>query len=247
LEKNSGVSLKQHPKKILNPITKSDTISPKIHSFKSFQTTGFPIWIWFNSIKDLGGNTCILIEKRIKEGESIQTTLKIPIVAMDRIYSGTLLMAEYIPSSNTIVVDDVWIWNNSPFMKPYRERYELLKYILSEIISYAEGLSWAKIIIKPLTEDPKLCPYEPKGLEYRNPSGMLTDIVWFEPIKTNPTYTLKRTPMFDVWEVFDGKINLGYAAVQTMELSKKLGEIKEDSFRADCIWNPEFSKWTPIL
>lgn len=227
-------------------MTKSDCISPKLHTITSYQSNGFPIWLWFDSIKEFGGNTCLFIEKRIPK-DSIQTTLKIPIIALDRIYSGTLIMAEYIPSDNLIVVDDIWIYQNSLLNKPYKVRYELLKTITTEIISHIDGISWAKIILKPLNLDVKDCPYEPKGIEYRNPAGMLTETVWFEPFKQNPTYILKRTNMFDVWEVFDDKKSLGFAAVQTMELSKKLGAIKDKYIKVECVWVPEFNKWMPLL
>jgi len=227
-------------------MTKSDCISPKLHSVTSFQTTGFPIWLWFDSIKDLGGNVCLFIEKRIPT-DSLQTTLNIPIIALDRIYSGTLIMAEYIPSNNLIVVDDIWIFNNTLLNKPYKTRYELLKTITSDIISYIDGLSWAKIILKPLNIDEAECPYEAKGIEYRNPSGMLTETIWFEPKLKNPTFLLKRTNMFDVWEVFDDKKSLGFAAIQTMELSEKLAEIKDKTIKVECVWLPEFNKWMPLL
>lgn len=156
-------------------------------------------------------------------------------------------MAEYEPNQNKIIVDDVWIWNNTPYTKPYKHRYELLQYITKEIISHIDGFTWAKIILKPLTDNPKNCDYETKGIEYRNPSGMISEIIWFEPIKTNPTYTLKKTNMFDVWEVFDGKKSLGFASVQTMELSKKLKEIKTDTIKVECVFKEEFNKWEPLL
>ena len=172
-------------------MTKNECISPKLHTITTYQSTGFPIWLWFDHIKDLGGDVCLFIEKRIPK-DGIQTTLKIPVVALDRIYAGTLLMAEYIPSDNTIVIDDIWIWNNAPFNKPYKTRYELLKFITTEIISHIDLYSWAKIILKPITTNPSECPYEPKGIEYRNPSGLLLEPIWFEQFKQNPIYTLKK-------------------------------------------------------